>query len=101
MVWNWNDQGIKTHFRLFSKNRVNNPPTHPHPPLHSHLPTLPTPLPQPHLFQWACTGILQVAEMELQHFLFQLTEANVRLLQERLIDLLDFFWKKKKSYINK
>lgn len=43
------------------------------------------------LVQCASTGVLQVAEMKLKHFLLQLTELDSRLLKKVLLHLLDFF----------
>lgn len=38
--------------------------------------------------QAAATGILQVAQVELQHLSFQLTELDARFLHKSLVDLL-------------
>lgn len=37
----------------------------------------------------AATGVLQVAEVELQHLLLQLAEVDAGLLDESFVDLLD------------
>lgn len=40
----------------------------------------------------AATGVLQVAEVELKHLLFQVTEVDAGFLDESFVDLLYLLW---------
>lgn len=66
--------------RLYSSTLLNEPS----PQLHTRV----SEDPQAYLVQAAATGVLQVAQVELQHLSFQLTELDARFLHKSLVDLL-------------